>query len=234
MYLEPQNEALKELWSDSIFIFDTSALLTFYYFPREFRKEFFENTLKPIKSSVWIPHHVMYEFLNNREIKLTEINEKNYNKVLKDNISPITKNLKSITNFLVSFKDMTKNKDSHPYIEADTTQIIIDKLSKFKDDFEGYEKSISSEFEKRKNEILSVLKNDDVLDFIQSNLEIGKKFSFEEVMNIVKEGEIRYQNTIPPGYMDLKDKMGTQIYGDLIIWKQILQYAKLKKNQSFL
>ena len=35
----------------------------------------------------------------------------------------------------------------------------------------------------------------------------------------------RYEHSIPPGYKDKNDKIGFQIFGDLIIWKQIIEYA---------
>ena len=42
----------------------------------------------------------------------------------------------------------------------------------------------------------------------------------------VKEGELRYKFKIPPGYEDEKGKIGTQIFGDLIIWKQTIDLSK--------
>jgi hypothetical protein len=41
----------------------------------------------------------------------------------------------------------------------------------------------------------------------------------------VAEGEFRYRNYVSPGFKD-DNKEGTQKYGDLIIWKQILSFAK--------
>lgn len=64
-------------------------------------------------------------------------------------------------------------------------------------------------------------------------------------MNIVEEGKIRYEFKIPPGHEDsvkLKsggptegDKLGIQVFGDLIIWKQIIDIAhSQKKNIAFI
>jgi DNA-directed RNA polymerase subunit RPC12/RpoP len=56
-----------------------------------------------------------------------------------------------------------------------------------------------------------------------------------EIMEIVTEGKLRYEFEIPPGYKDLKEKEGTQIFGDLIIWKQILSYSKeINKSVIFI
>ena len=49
-------------------------------------------------------------------------------------------------------------------------------------------------------------------------------FTDSEINDIKKEGETRYENKIPPGYMDA-DKSDNR-YGDLINWKEILHYAK--------
>ncbi|RDV33827.1 PIN-like domain-containing protein [Lysinibacillus capsici] len=230
IYTEPQNENLKAFWSEGIFIFDTSALLSLYYLPKELRKNILEKTLTPIKDRIWIPQHVLYEFLKNRESKIKEPIERKYKDAWKENIDPINKLLKSLENHLTSFQNATQKKDSHPYIENEFNQNFMDNFSEFKNAYLDYEKNIKSEFTKRKEEILSVLENDDVLEFITSNLKIGEGFTFEEIMDIVKEGELRYRNTIPPGYKDLKNKEGTQIYGDLIVWKQILQHTQTYKK----
>ena len=47
----------------------------------------------------------------------------------------------------------------------------------------------------------------------------------------MEEGEWRYKQELPPGYMDFTEKQGIQKYGDLIIWKEILNKAK-KDNCS--
>lgn len=67
---------------------------------------------------------------------------------------------------------------------------------------------------------------------------IGKPFSFQEIIEIIKEGEVRYRNMLPPGYMDddevYKKKKGFQKYGDLIIWKEILRYSSVQKRPVIL
>ena len=53
-------------------------------------------------------------------------------------------------------------------------------------------------------------------------------FTDEEIREIEKEGGTRYSKNIPPGYKDLKTK-NTNVYGDLIIWKEILKCAKANR-----
>ena len=52
----------------------------------------------------------------------------------------------------------------------------------------------------------------------------------EEIYKWCEEGEKRYKNQIPPGFMDGKDKDGVRKYSDFIIWKEILNYARNQKK----
>lgn len=56
---------------------------------------------------------------------------------------------------------------------------------------------------------------------------VGKPFSGEEKLKIEQEGEKRYAGKIPPGYKDSK-KVENR-FGDLLVWKEIIGYAKSKK-----
>jgi len=47
---------------------------------------------------------------------------------------------------------------------------------------------------------------------------------------ILIEGEYRYNNKIPPGYEDLKNKSSIRKYGDLIIWFEMIEKSKLIKK----
>ncbi|HJR99758.1 MAG TPA: PIN-like domain-containing protein, partial [Flavobacterium sp.] len=62
----------------------------------------------------------------------------------------------------------------------------------------------------------------------------GNPYSHSKIIEIIKEGEFRYANFLPPGYMDQKDKLGFQKYADLIIWKQIIEYSNNEKKPIIL
>lgn len=69
------------------------------------------------------------------------------------------------------------------------------------------------------------------IDIIHSFVDIIKsdyKFSQLELIDIYEEGEKRYKYDISPGYTD-KAKDGVDKYGDLIIWKEILNKVKGKR-----
>jgi hypothetical protein len=63
---------------------------------------------------------------------------------------------------------------------------------------------------------------------------VGEEYSFGELREIAKEGYERYDSEIPPGYKDKTAKQGIRKYGDLIIWKQIIDYANNNQKNIIL
>lgn len=76
------------------------------------------------------------------------------------------------------------------------------------------------------NEVKKLLEN-----LIQKG-QIGKEFTFKEMMDIAEEGSKRYSILLPPGYSD-NGKKGIDKYNDLFIWKEIIQYVNESGGGSF-
>ncbi len=64
-------ETEKDLWSGCVFVFDTSALLALYRLSKE-THESIEKVLDKVKERLWIPNHVQFEFMKNREGTLND------------------------------------------------------------------------------------------------------------------------------------------------------------------
>jgi len=85
---------------------------------------------------------------------------------------------------------------------------------------------------KDRNLLVLSAEEDEILDKILAIFDqrVGLPPSEEELRTIKEEGKERYKKSIPPGYKDDKKKNGSEddnnAYGDLIIWKQIIKYAK--------
>lgn len=82
---------------------------------------------------------------------------------------------------------------------------------------------------------IDFLENDIVKEFvdllkIQGN--IGEKILFSKKLLLLQEGQIRYDNLIPPGFLD-NAKDGEAKFGDLFVWKDIITIAK-KKNSNII
>ncbi len=222
------NNKEKNLWKDCIFIFDSSALLDFYYLPQPKRNEIYSQIFTKLRGRLWIPSQVEYEYLKNRESSIAKPIIEKY-KPLRDKLEQLKKSFKNeISNKIESIKNETKKDDKHPFINQDAINIFINDCKDFNEKIEKFNILISLEIEKSETLIKDCEKSDDVLDNLTLNFKVGNKFSFQQVLEIVQEGKLRYEYDIPPGYGDLKsgEKQGTQIFGDLIIWKEILNYSR--------
>ena len=215
------SEKESKLWKNGVFIFDTSAIGALYgLIPSS--QEVMMGILNKFADRTWIPAQVLYEYMKNREKMIMNPCEEhcqNPKAVINSGL------IDSFDTYLMDFE----NEDFHPNMSTEA----LDKLKAFRDELNNIlkevKKIIKKEHSKQINRITKIKEDDKILDAI-NNLPHGNPFMVSDVLEIIKEGELRYRNTIPPGYMDSGDKKGTQIYGDLIIWKEVLLYAKDNKK----
>ncbi|MFV8520895.1 PIN-like domain-containing protein [Bacillus sp. SBS7] len=225
-YYKPDEKKEESIWTNCIFIFDTSALLEFYYFPKKSQKDIFNSTFEKIKERLWIPHHVKFEYLKNREHTLRKPIEEKYKRLEVEQIKVIESEIKNIKNRINDFMNHTKKEDTHPYIDNTISLNFEEASQNFETAFSDFKSKVTIEFKKREEEIIAFATEDFVLESFNNYFKVGREYNFEKLMEIVKEGEIRYRNKIPPGYKDGPNKEGIQKYGDLIIWKQIIDFAE--------
>jgi hypothetical protein len=55
---------------------------------------------------------------------------------------------------------------------------------------------------------------------------VGEPFNEQILPNLYKEADDRYKLLKPPGFKDAEEKEDERKYGDFILWKQILEFAK--------
>jgi len=224
-FYAPSDSEIKEAWSNekTLFVFDTNVLLNLYSYTDVTRKDFFK-ILEKVSNNIWIPYHVGLEYQRNR---LNIV--KNEKKIF----SSIEKYIKSIEDKVNNseFKNLKLEQRLPELFEkSEELHSKIDKLlSKYR---ESIKKWNDKQPDVRSSDIIR--KKIDEL-FIEK---VGNSFTKQEQLDkIFKEGEERYKNNVPPGYKDEKEKKDTlsftysgltyiPMYGDLIIWKQILEKAK--------
>jgi hypothetical protein len=107
-----------ELWKNSIFVFDTSALLQFYYYSDNAKKNIFETTFEALKGRLWVPFHVGYEYLKNRESTIKKSYSEKYDPLEKEHLQGIQNSIDAIGPKLDDFQIKTKSADTHPFIDA--------------------------------------------------------------------------------------------------------------------
>lgn len=207
-YVDKLNEADLE---DNLIVFDTNYLLDILKLPvGEARK--YLDALEMVKDNIYIPYFVALEF--------------NFNKIgVKTDTKIILENYKNnLTSKLDNFgEEITELK----ILKTDEfTAPLISLKEEFKKDFSALlEETINNFFSY--NTIYA-----DLIKLIENC--IGDKKEQDWIDKVQKEGISRYEKEIPPGFNDKTKTDCTQYddlefekkYGDLLIWKEIIEKAK--------
>jgi len=226
MYYAPNEAEFKKLWNESIIVFDANVLLNLYRYTIN-TKDAFLNVMESLSSRIFIPHQVALEYHSNRV------------RVIWEQVEAYQSVKKSLTNASESIiaqltKELNEYSKKHPIIDVGSIkETIRDSFKELVHDIEGQKESHPNYIE-----------NDTIRDFLDNNIkQMGAPFTQVELDSIYKEGEIRFKQERPPGYKDgesKKDKKHYQglvvesKYGDLIVWKQIINEARLRRSSVIL
>lgn len=206
-HFRPSDDDFKKIWSDCIFAVDANVLLNLYRYSTETRT-LLESTLNGLQDRLFMPNQAAKEFLKNRLI-VTASQADEYTKAIR---------------LINDLSQQLANKKKHPFLPDKNLPEFSDQVTKVVD-----------QLEKQKNVLLDRLINDEILEFVSSLFEnkTGNPYDENQLKELAIEGGKRYENEIPPGYKDIKkDASGDPYrkYGDLLVWKQIIDEAKLKKK----
>ncbi|MDN4526402.1 PIN domain-containing protein [Fictibacillus fluitans] len=217
-YYRPTEAEFDELWSDCLFVFDTNVLLNFFRTEDEIRSKLL-NILELLKDRVFVPYQVAMEYHHRLQEEIH-----NQNKTYNNMNAMLTKKFGDIKN------DINNKYNRH-------VNLNLEKI------FEVLEQSLSTV----KKEIESQKQSHPLLDETARKIAhllescVGSSYETqEELDDLYKEGELRFQNKIPPGFGDLKEKKDRNrnhlgliyqdVYGDFLVWKQILMEASEKRK----
>ncbi|HDS1045752.1 MULTISPECIES: PIN domain-containing protein [Pseudomonas] len=207
----PKSDAdRKALWDECIFVFDTNVLTSLYKRSDEARSALLA-IIKSLGDRVWIPHQVIYEFLQNRPA------------VAHQQAAMYSDAKTTLVSFLGEFESITK----HPFLSKDLHSRFLQVSN-----------SVIEELQAKAAAYDEMVVSDSVRDALAELLEgkVGGEYDKKRLDEIIKEGESRYANHIPPGFEDANKHKGSPIFahvrarfGDLILWKQIIDYASERK-----
>ncbi|MCI1036896.1 PIN-like domain-containing protein [Pseudomonas putida] len=202
---------LQRLWDDCLFVMDANVLLNLYRYSDTTRDEFF-NIFEQLRGRLWLSHQVAKEYLKNRL------------KVISDQAKLYDAAIDGLRTLKASFE----NSNQHPFVSP---AVLGDCIRSFD--------QIVGELEANKARHGQKVNEDDVKARVSQIFDgcVGEPYSLERLEEIIKLGEVRYENKVPPGFKDagkgggkaLEDRLGP--YGDYIGWLQLLEKAK-SSNQN--
>lgn len=214
-YLNLTQEEEDVIWDNAFFVFDTNVLLDLYRFSKKTRTDLFE-ILKDLRGELWMPYIISEEFMENRLNAVTTY----MNELKKSNKDTEEKN----NQFKNRFKIRVGDDDANQILKeieniSSSLKVISDKLDELDEELKvpvnTYDDTIL-------NEIFNIFEK-----------KVGIPLTEEEKEKYEQIGAERYEKKIPPGYMDKAKEKNK--YGDFIIWKSAINYAKEnKKNLIFI
>ncbi|PGU99179.1 PIN-like domain-containing protein [Bacillus thuringiensis] len=220
------DEEFKELWKEAVFVIDTNILINFYKYTSKESTQSLLDILKKLKETnrLWIPHQVALEYFFNYEDNMFKQNE-GYDLLGKE-LAKLKEDAKKI---------LSTVKSKHPYIMTDRFQFFIKSIEQSNQDLQ---EQIKKEIENLPD---SHVIQKDLLELLDGI--VGEPYSQKEIDAIEKAGKERFQHDVPPGFKDKDDKNKQgyrtygdfryqQLYGDLIVWYQIMDRAKKKDSPT--
>ncbi|MBP3966546.1 PIN domain-containing protein [Paenibacillus lignilyticus] len=214
-------EDFQEVWKEEpLIVLDTNAFLGLYRYSPNTANQFL-SVMDRNREQIWIPAQVLSEFYNNHK----DVVKREHNKYreVKKEIDRITENAKnSFEKQFIQF-----NKYSYPRVK-ELSKHIDASIESIREQAKKFETEVADD----SKENIRMLKEDRVKQFFDKLVEdgnIGNMFTLSRLLGVYAEGENRYKYKIPPGYMDsVKDKddeTKTKKFGDLLLWKQLLEKA---------
>jgi prefoldin subunit 5 len=210
-HFKESEENLRKVWDSCIFVFDANILLNLYRYSDATRNEFL-RLLEKIKDRVWLPHRAAEEYLSNR-LSVIDQQEQSYDSTIK-----------SINNL----KSDLDNARQHPFVSKQTMG-----------DVDSVFNALCEELLKNKKVHTQRISNDEIKNSISQIFEnrVGLPFDKEKLEQLIVDGEERYKQKIPPGFKDASKSSESEVftdkcrkYGDLIVWKQVLEHSSEVKK----
>lgn len=219
-FYSPTPEEVKAVWDGNpLLVLDTNILLNPYRYSKDTTENLFEILESDaLKNKLWIPYQVAWEYQNNR----LGVYYENWNAV--ELLSAAWN--KKMDDFK---KDTQKYWNRNPFFTKEAFEAAVTSATE----------KIQEEMNKWKQNVEDYLNKDSIRDRITTLYEgkVGDDSTMEELQGIYKEGEKRFKDKIPPGFEDdTKEKRAKglrHVFGDLIVWKQLIKKAK-EKNKDII
>lgn len=236
-------EEFKEIWLTAVFSFDANVLLNIHRVDRQGRDQFLES-LRKLQDRVWVTHQSAFEFEKNQKTVI-DAQHQEYGKTSSETLAALSETQevyrRGIAGQKQQLEELTKNLQNKKHSYFDHTA-VINILEQYSQDITlalGDEaQQITAAYDRRKQELDALLQEGElnrstpqVADKLRAELfkvlegKIGEAYTPKRLAEIYKEAEVRYEGKIPPGHED-NEKGFPDMYGDVVIWYQLLDFAK--------
>jgi|GEM_PF-1054589 len=209
--------------SEHLIVLDTNVLLELYRQPANISLDVID-ALKKVQDNIYIPRQVFNEYIKHYH-RICGCEKKKYKKVTKELSDSLKKLQEDIATKIGEYR-------KHNYTDISKLQDDLnEKIEDVQNIITNFEKSHNAEIQLN----IDFLENDKVKEFVdllENQGGVGKKMSFSQKLLLLQEGQIRFDNLIPPGFRD-SAKDGEDKYGDLFVWKSIIAIAE-RKNTNIL
>lgn len=194
----PSAEAFQIMWKHGTFAFDANVLLGIYRLSEATVGQLL-GILERLRDRIWLPYQAAAEY------------HANLSEVIAAQQRPYANAIES----LQSLHRMFDNPREHPFIPADLLKQWGDLRSQ-----------LELALQNGQNNVLDLLTENPHKEALAGLFagRVGPDYTAEQRLALFEEGARRYAERVPPGYKDV-DKPEPSRYGDLLIWKQLLDFA---------
>jgi len=216
------NDHLDNIYTNSIIVLDTNSILNLYRYSESNRNKYFE-ILKKVDSRLYLTHQICKEFYKNRLIIIE--NRSTFKETINELIE---ESFSKLINLIKNSSGAEKFNSALSILKHEPTlkNLILKDLEK------AYKNISSSISDFKQNFDINYIQTTDPIleEFVEIIKDkVSKEFTEEEKCKIYEEGEIRYENEVPPGYKD-NEKGSPEKFGDLIIWNELQELSKSTKR----
>ena len=207
-HYRPNDEWFTELWSTCCFVVDANVLLDLYRYSSSTSEQLL-SILEGVRDRIWIPYQAALEYHENRL----------------DVISAETRTYLDTIRLCRSLRDNLTTSRRHPFPNDALVATVVEFLRKLEDD-------LDKKRAQRDNLLLQDPLQQRISELFSEG--VGDPLSDEADAALIREGERRYQDRVPPGYKDA-DKDDRRKYGDLRVWFQTIEWARhFQRNVVFI